>query len=53
MPHRLHVPGTGQLQPLEAELGDAVDLLDGGVDVAIRQTSEADLAVGMMAAEIL
>ena len=52
LPHRLHVPRAGELETFEAELGDAANLLDRRVDVAIRQTGKADLAVGMMAAEI-
>src|ERR1700730_13888231 len=53
MPHRLHVPGAGQLQPFDAHLGDAADLRHRVVDVAIRKTGETNLAVGIVAAEIL
>jgi len=38
--------------PLSPKLGDAVDLLDRGVDVAVGQAGEADLPVGMMPAEV-
>src|ERR1700747_979135 len=53
MPHRLHVPRTRQFEASEADLGDAVDFLYRGVDVAVRQTGETDLAIGVMAAEAL
>ena len=53
VPHRLHVPRAGQFEAFDAHLGDAVDLLHGVVDVAIRKTGETDLAVGVIAAEIL
>ena len=52
MPHRLHVPRARQLETLEAELGGAMNLGDGGVDVTVRQVREPDVAVGILAAEI-
>ena len=53
MPHRLHIPRAGQFEAFEAELGDAVDFLCRGVDVAVGQTGETDLSIGVMAAEAL
>src|ERR1700730_3375956 len=53
MPHRVHVPGAGEFQPLDAHLGDPMDLLHGVVNVAIRKTGETDLAVRIVTAEIL
>src|SRR5207245_1574731 len=50
---RLHVPGAGEFEPLDAHLGDPVNLFDGVVDVAIRQAGETDLAVGLMPAGLL
>ena len=52
MPHRLHVPGARQLDALEAQLGDPMDLGHRGVDVAIGQARQADVAVGIVAAEL-
>jgi len=53
MPHRLHVPRARQLEALQSHLGDAMDLRHRALDAAIRQTGEADLAVRVVAAEIL
>ena len=53
MPHRLHVPRARELQPAQAQLGHAVDLLDRGVDLAVGQAGQADLAIRIVAAEVL
>ncbi len=53
MPHRLHVPRAGQFEASEAELGDPVNFLYRGIDVAVGQTGETDLAIGVMAAKSL
>ena len=53
MPHGLHVPGARELQALEAQLGHAVDLGHRGLDVAIRKAGQADVAVGIVAAEVV
>src|SRR5919198_1375922 len=42
----------GSMSHEQAELRHAVDLLHGGVDVAVGQAGQADLAVGIMAAEV-
>src|SRR5438477_3731382 len=42
-----------QFEASEAELGDPVDFLYRGVDVAVGQTGETDLAIWIMAAETL
>ena len=52
MPHGLHVPRAGQLHASQSEPGHTVDLLHGGVDVAIGQARESDEAAGIVAAEI-
>ena len=52
MPHRLHVPGARELDALEAELRDAMDLGDRGVDVAVRQVRQPDVTIGIGAAEV-
>ena len=51
MPHGLHVPGARQLHAPESEPGHAIDLLDRGVDVAIGQAGEPDVAVAVVTAE--
>src|SRR5438067_2738607 len=53
MPHRLHVPRARELHPAQAELRHAVDLLHGRVDVAVGQAGQADVAVGIVIAEVL
>ena len=53
MPHRLHVPRAGELHAAKAELRHAIDLLHGGVDVAVGQAGQTDVAVGIVAAEVL
>ena len=53
MPHRLHVPRAGELHPAQTELGHAVDLLHGGIDIAVGQARQADVAVGIVIAEVL
>ena len=53
VPHRLHVPGAGELEPLDAHLGDPVDLFDRVVDVAIGQAGKPDLALRVVPAELL
>ncbi len=40
-------------RPLDAHLGDPVDLLHRGVDVAVGQAGQADVPVGIVAAEVL
>src|SRR5499427_11044875 len=52
MPHGLHVPRARQLHAADARAGHALDLLHRGVDVAVRETSEADVAVGIVADEV-
>jgi hypothetical protein len=49
MPHRLHVPGAGQFQPLDAHLRDPVDLRHRVVDVAVGQARKTDLTVRVVA----
>jgi hypothetical protein len=53
MPHRLHVPRAGELEAADAHLGDAIDLLHRGVDVAVGQAGQPDVPVGIVAAEVL
>ena len=53
MPHGLHVPRARQLDALEAELGDPMNLGDGGVDVAVGEAGETDVPVGIVAAELV
>src|SRR5207245_11068175 len=45
-------PGAGGLHAPEAALGHAMDVLDRGVDVAVGQAGEPDVAVGVVAAEV-
>src|SRR6266849_5832877 len=53
MPHRVHVPRAGQFDTLEAELGDAMHLGDRRFDVTVREAGEADVAVGIVATELV
>src|SRR5207302_7940607 len=52
MPHGIHVPRAGELDAAQPHLRHAVDLRDSRADVAIGQAGEADLAVGIVAAEV-
>ena len=52
VPHGLHVPRARELEAAQAQLGHAMDLLHRGVDVAVRQAREPDLAIGVVAAEV-
>src|SRR5215475_6272862 len=52
MPHGVHVPGAGELESSEPHLGHAVDLLHRRSDVPVGQAGEADLPVGIVAAEV-
>ena len=52
MPHGLHVPRARQLDALEAQLGHPMDLGHCGLDVAVRQAGQPDVAVGIVAAEV-
>ena len=53
VPHRLHVPRARQFEVFELHVGDAMDLLHRAIDAALGQAGEADLAVRIVAAEIL
>src|SRR5271155_5204561 len=53
VPHRLHVPGARQFEAAQPHLGDAMNLADRILDTAVRQAGEADMAVRVMAAELL
>src|SRR5438552_9491741 len=50
--HGLHVPRARELEASDAGLRHAVRLLDGGVDVAIRQARETDEAIGIRLHEL-
>src|SRR5271168_3801607 len=52
MPHRLHVPRTGQLDALYPQLSDAMHFLRRRLDVAERQAGETDHPVWVVLAEI-
>ena len=52
MPHGLHVPGAGELEPAQAHLRHAVDLAHRRADVAIGQAGQPDVAIRIVAAEV-
>src|SRR5215831_13316848 len=53
MPHRRHMPGAGQFDPLPTHLGDSANLGCRRLDVAVWQAGETDLAVWVIAAEVV